>query len=367
MLAFFAVVLRCGSLQSASQPRRFPQLAVDLAARGHKRVKSEDDVARIKMDLLYDLADLPFETDIYEIIQEKLEMLDANATPIEMEVTSIWPFNRRQSAAKMHPEFDTTPRSRPLLWIHIHKAGGTFICAMAQLAGEKVTEPSDGACNWLWHDQYRDSGDVERISCKERSDYFRDPTRNYTWGQIEREFAEADRCWNEFDYGVMLREPVALLESEVNYHPSCWFLGKPCGGGPDDPADFLRTFKEMLASPSDIPDNDQYALWKYFDNIQVRLLAPALDVPAGKLNETHLNAAKESLAKFKIIARLEDLPHVGPKVFDKLGWSQKMMAHVGEPVNMNKNGHDYIFSEDEVKWLRHVNRFDRALWEAYEP
>lgn len=369
LCAFFAVPLCCGGLQTPPGQRQ-PQLIVKPeAVFDENKPTSGSDVDKYEFE--YDLGDLPFETDIFDIVQEKLALADGNGTdaslPYEKKISNTWPFNRRTPVAKMPAEFEIVPRERPLMWVHIHKAGGTFMCAMAQLAGEKVTEPSDGSCNWLWHDQYRDSGEKETVSCEDRIAFFRNPSRNFTWSQLEREFASADRCWDDFDYGVMLREPIALLESEVNYHPGCWFLGQPCGGGPQDPAKFLRKFEATLAEPPEPPGLDQFPMWKYFDNIQVRLLAPALDVSAGQLNETHLQAAKDSLEKFKVVVRLEDFPTQGAKVFEKLGWHPYMMSHVGEPVNENVKGHNYRFSEDEAKWLRYVNRYDLELWESFKP
>merc|ERR1719197_479502 len=146
-----------------------------------------------------------------------------------------------------------------------------------------------------------------------------DPRRNYSWAQIEREFSEADRCWDTFEFGTMLREPIGLLASEINYHPGCWLFGGPCGGGPKDPKAFLVELNETLAKGRDAAvgsyGNDQFPLWKYFDNIQTRLLAPALDVPPGQINSTHLALAKRGLRNFTVVTRLEDLPKTGSKVF----------------------------------------------------
>jgi len=341
----------------------------------------------------YDLADLPFETDLHanRALHEPEELMKYRGKQFQHRVDGIrrilkapWSiknsvkhgagvFGDRHTVDKLSAQYAKGDRRKPIVWIHVHKAGGTFMCMLAQLAGEKVVEPSDAACNWLWHDQYRDSGRADRRpTCEGRAAYMNEVRRNYSWAQIEREFSEADRCWDFFDYGTMLREPIGLLESEINYHPGCWMFGGPCGGGPKDPKRFLVEFNETLEKGRDAAPGsygyDQFPLWKYFDNIQTRLLAPALDVPPGQINATHLALAKRGLRNFSVVTRLEDLPKTGAKVFAKLGWDPDMMGHIGEPVNSRDRNMDaFQFTTEETNWLRHVNRFDLALWEAYAP
>lgn len=285
---------------------------------------------------------------------------------------------RRQSRSRSHFPFpkwpqwtdivntvkmSSTSRKKPFLWIHIHKAGGTFMCELARNAGEKIVMPADAACNWKGRDQYRDSGRAH-ISCEKRLSYFTKPANNFSWGQIEREFAEQDRCWDQFEYGTMLREPISLLLSEINYHPGCFMFGLPCGGGPKDPDGFLKSLEAVLEQPPEHGGTDQFPLWKFFDNIQIRLLAPALEVPPGKINATHLAQAKRTLGNLTVV-RLEDMPTKSSTLsfFAKLGWSPDMFQYIGSPVNPST--HDFEFSEEQVSWLQQVNRWDMELWKSY--
>eukprot|EP00928_Gymnodinium_smaydae_P096677 TRINITY_DN8589_c1_g6_i1.p1 TRINITY_DN8589_c1_g6~~TRINITY_DN8589_c1_g6_i1.p1 ORF type:complete len:401 (-),score=82.62 TRINITY_DN8589_c1_g6_i1:297-1499(-) len=279
--------------------------------------------------------DLPFETDLRRL----------RLSSPRLNLQRLWPFGKISRAvgaaaaaagvgASSHgangsePKVASVKRSKPMLWIHVHKAGGTFMCSMATEAGERVVQPSDGACNWVGRDQYKDSGLLrEKVSCADRAAFFKSlgatgaggslgsggndvASSGYSWGQIEREFTKDDRCYGQFDYGVMLREPISLMHSEVNYHPGCWptwpaWLFPHCGSGPADPENFLKEFRAQLANPGDHGGNDQYPTWKFFDNYQIRLIVPALDVPPGGINATHLEAAKRILQRFRVVARLE--------------------------------------------------------------
>jgi len=343
-----------------------------------------------RAEVLYDLEHLPFETDLAGRAQDHLAAIKPDDThPLWTSVANFWPFSSQKGSttetstdgsvvwAKEAPSQNIS-RPKPIMWIHIHKAGGTFMCALAKLAGEVVISPSDNACNWKGYDQYRNSGKKDKPSCEERAQHFEE--QNATWGQIEREFDHEDRCWESFDYGVTLREPLSLLQSEINYHPGCspcppgveglggcWLFGGPCGGGPSNPEKFLKQLNTTLTSPHKKAENeggnDQFPLWKFFDNYQVRLLAPALNVTAGGINETHLEAARKTLSNFSAVVRLEDMPHTSSKLFKALQWNKNMTKHVGDHVNPASG--DFNFTEEQTAWLKDVNKWDVMLYESY--
>lgn len=222
------------------------------------------------------------------------------------------------------------------------------MCKMAGLAGEHVVKP-DLNCNWAAHDSYGRSGipRSEAVSCEDRMGYFRD--RQYTWGQIERELLPSDRCWGSYSYGVMLREPMDLMRSMMNFHPN---IGKG----------FVTSLQKELRSP-EAATLDQFALWKIMDNYAVRLLAPALTVPAGQINQTHYEAALETLSHFDHVQRLEDLPDNAEALFKDLSWPETLRQFVSRKENAAAHQHD--FTSEEASWLEEVNRFDIALYKRF--
>lgn len=280
-------------------------------------------------DLVRDLEDLPFATDLVESARSGQ-------------------LNKDTLVALEH---GIQIREKPMLWVHVHKAGGTFMCSMAGLAGENVVQPNDN-CNWHGHDSYLDSGHTDHaVSCEDREAFF--SQNGYTWGQIERELwnndAESDLCWNKFDYGVMLRDPISLMRSMMNFHPD---IGKG----------FVDDIELELKAPSETTLS-QDPLWKYMDNFHIRVLASAMDVPAGQIDATHLEKAKERLAKFDTIARLEDLGDKSAEVFVSIGWSDGMSSHVSS--KSNTSGDQWDFTAEELEWLSELNKYDYELYKQY--
>merc|ERR1712048_1191666 len=99
-----------------------------------------------------------------------------------------------------------------MLWVHIHKAAGTTMCALAKINGERVVKPNRN-CNWDF-DGSIDILTTSTPSCKGRADHFN--KNGYTWGQIERELYDGAIC-PDFDYGIMLRDPIKLRQSFAFY------------------------------------------------------------------------------------------------------------------------------------------------------
>mmetsp|Transcript_23504 Transcript_23504/g.63955 ORF Transcript_23504/g.63955 Transcript_23504/m.63955 type:complete len:351 (-) Transcript_23504:121-1173(-) len=238
--------------------------------------------------------------------------------------------------------------TRIVLWLHIHKAAGTLMCKLANTARESIVQPQSN-CNWATHDMYGDSGKPGNgIPCQQRLAYFQ--AQSYSWGQIERELFPTDRCWSSFAYGVMLREPLALMRSMMNYHPD---IGKR----------FVSSLQDQIASPT-APDPTQFPLWNIMDNYAVRLLAPALEVPAGQITKQHYLKAKDTLLNFKHIQRLEDLPSNSAELFEQLGWPEGMHSFIHQRVN-GASSYMHDFTGDEAAWLKKINQYDIALYESY--
>ena len=96
------------------------------------------------------------------------------------------------------------PRHRPVVWVHLHKAAGTWMCTQAKRQREHVLSPEND-CNFQ---DTRIDGPAatgtraKRLSCSQRRDAYR--KLKATWGQIEREVnAEDVRCGF---LGVLARE-----------------------------------------------------------------------------------------------------------------------------------------------------------------
>lgn len=341
LLQHFVTEVPVGSSPSSTSPalESSPEEDADIVN------ESSTIFTGLEPQMLQDMEDLPFSVD-WKLLTTLAKVRRSSDEPEQ----SWFPFSRNQAKARSQSH----KKSRIVIWMHIHKSAGTFMCHIAGLAGEDVVRPAAN-CNWQLHDMYGDSGKPQRgISCKDRSAYFQ--RHHYTWGQIERELFPSDRCWGKdldggnLTYGVMLREPLSLMRSMMNFHPQ---IGK----------EFVTAVKHEIASPKAAPMPDQFAQWKIMDNYAVRLLAPALEVPAGQIDQSHYDKAIETLSHFRYVQRLEDLPDNAGTLFEELGWPPQMRHTIQNKQNAAPSRFD--FTADEAAWLREVNRWDIALYDAY--
>jgi len=232
------------------------------------------------------------------------------------------------------------------------------MCGMAQRA-ERLVSPNDN-CNWRKHDGFPDL--MKRgssMDCKRRLETWR--AARWSWGALEREIRPEDKCWDDFDYGISLREPVEIMHSFLNYDYVNWH------GQPKD--SLLAQVKQKLdAHAADHPGLPQ---WKFFDNIQTRLLTDSLDVPAGEITKTHVDKALELLSHFSVVTRVEDLQREATRkaVFKKLGWNHDVVykqASVERVANHVKKDF-FVFTEAEKEWLREINKWDMLLYRSINP
>jgi hypothetical protein len=263
-------------------------------------------------------------------------------------------------------------RSKPLIYFHIHKAGGSLMCRFARQA-ELIVHPDEN-CNWQGHDGYGDAGQVARhVPCDQRRSFFQQ--NGYTYGQIEREVDDQEMC-EDFDYAVMLREPNALMASLWNYE--LWYAWKGWGATKPEHKDPVGTLRATIewsekgcpgspgGCPSNPSQNDQF--WKFFDNFQTRFLANAFHVPAGQLTAEHAKKAAERLEKYRFrVELLEELPARSSSLFAALGWPASFASHIHERVNDDRGDgfHRRTFTTRELDFLETVNHHDRALYEAH--
>merc|ERR1712224_529133 len=173
---------------------------------------------------------------------------------------------------------------------------------------------------------YKDIGHRERaITCAQREKIF--AQNGFTWGQIERELWPSDHCWGQFEYGIMLRQPLELMHSFLNYNLK--FHGGNGRSSMRKLESLLKVHPRLrrklhILAPRYFPE------WLFLDNIVTRLLTNSLQVPAGKITPQHLMKAKQILKNFKVVAVLEELPSTGSSIFQSLSWPARMANHIRE-------------------------------------
>jgi len=265
----------------------------------------------------------------------------------------------RNDTRKRPPPMRPEALQHPLIFMHISKSGGTHVCDMAKAANERPIDVMLGYnnlnCNWKGHDDPQKTGLPESsVSCKSRSSVFR--RAHATFGMIEREFRlDADKCPG-FIYATILREPLAKLNSAR--------ISKPEKIGE------LETLKQMLGDGTGQDVTNSRSHWySGYDNVNLRLIANLLTVPAGGVNETHLEQAKYVLqTQFDVVGIAEDLRDVktASVFFQRLGWNLSTSAlatqHNSRSFKKQADTQRFVLQPEDEEWWRKLNIWDIQLY-----
>eukprot|EP00403_Amphidinium_massartii_P010701 CAMPEP_0178431908 /NCGR_PEP_ID=MMETSP0689_2-20121128/32105_1 /TAXON_ID=160604 /ORGANISM="Amphidinium massartii, Strain CS-259" /LENGTH=283 /DNA_ID=CAMNT_0020053865 /DNA_START=56 /DNA_END=904 /DNA_ORIENTATION=- len=240
---------------------------------------------------------------------------------------------------------------KPALFVHIHKAGGTMACFVAKRFGART--PNVPSCNWNGFDSYGQScRGGPYPSCAERASQYR--LERWTFGSIERELRQEDVCFNDFRYGVLLRDPLQLMQSHLNFNYK-FFHGARASLSIEL---FMAAISNGAAPLHEkVGEMGLCSGWKFMDNFQVRVLSGAMEVPAGQLTEEHLQLAKSRLAQFTAVEKLENMQdlEVRDAFFATLGLpTGRRLKHVR--LNQAK-GYREQFSAQQLEWLKEQNHW----------
>lgn len=271
-------------------------------------------------------------------------------------------------------------QNRPLIWLHVHKEAGTFVCLAAVVNGEKVIAPSRN-CNWKVYDvmwsghcnatecdgeSHKGIGarDFRPPTCQQRSHYFE--KWNFTFGAIERELHREDIC-PQFRYGTALRRPLLALESTVFFETKNLFntaikygVEVPSGRRRFELDWFKAFLKAVFDDPNPAP---AYGLpaWKYLDNFKIRVVLgdDAFNEGPGQIGPTHLQLAIDRLSKFNYVKLLDTTDEWWDGTSVQLGWKR--------PVSAKQNFHqrESLFDDETTNYLMSLNQYDQQLYEYF--
>jgi hypothetical protein len=246
------------------------------------------------------------------------------------------------------------PVKKPMLWVHLPKAGGTLMCQMANRNGEHVAKGQN--CNWNQKDASHfmgGSGGVLPVSCAARAEYFHGAKA--TWGQIEREINDEDLCFEDFEYGVLLRHPLEYAQSLLNcfagvINSESIDINMQCvkdkGNGPS-----CKHVKQF-----DGPRKPHM----FFDNYITRALG-GLDVwnlPAGAVSSHHVDRVLERLDKFAIVMLWADIQN-STFLDDAFGWKPP-------DGKVNPSSYSLTFTESQKTMFGSLNPHDFRIWDHFK-
>jgi hypothetical protein len=235
----------------------------------------------------------------------------------------------------MNIQFKSKPaakhRSRPMLWIHIHKNAGSTMCALAAKNGERVITPHSN-CNWIGHDQWSLTYKHKLTSCETRRQAFH--ARGATWGQIERDIQSHDFC-EGFEYGIMLRDPLDHAVSmtrfddvDIRQHVAC-LRNSSCKG----------------------------VAFHVYDNFLIRMMLgkTGMLIEPGRVTLEHATRVIKLIEKFDVVATLNNFQDTLPA---KLGWQ-----HID--LHEKHFGGDNRVSAEDLQFIFDNTMMDRAVFEHF--
>jgi len=246
------------------------------------------------------------------------------------------------------------PAKKPMLWVHLPKAGGTLMCAMANRNGEHVVKGQN--CNWNQKDASHFMGGsdgVLPVSCAARAEYFR--AQKWTWGQIEREINDEDLCFDDFEYGVLLRHPLDYAHSPLNCFANVIN---------SESIDInMQCVKDKGNGPSckNVHQFDgRRKPHMFFDNYITRALG-GLDVwnlPAGAVESHHVDRVLERLDKFAIVMLWWDIQN-STFFDDAFGWQPP-------DSKVHPSAYSLNFTASQMTMFETLNPHDFRIWDHFK-
>lgn len=287
-----------------------------------------------------------------------LALLLASAAALQLRPAN----SSRPVNASLHATNESSPLrvldtavAKPMLWWHVHKAAGTYMCEKAQLY-RRVINPNHN-CNWARSDRYvhADQRALLAVSCQERAAAF--AAQYATWGAVEREVWPEDLGCPQFAYGTMLREPLGLMRSNHNFYN---MQGQRAPGQKVVP---MHLAMQKLRKAASVKHTTFPApalgagLTRIFDNLQVRYFSGAWDAPFGTLTRQHLETAKQRLSAFDVLAVVEELKT--DRLFSALGWPKQWTQE--KPNTTPDYSREEVPSKDRP-FVKELNALDFELY-----
>jgi hypothetical protein len=158
-------------------------------------------------------------------------------------------------------------------------------------------------------------------------------------------------CGDSFMYGIMLREPMSLVSSDLNFNH--WHQ--------DSLTAWLRSSEVPtcdLEGPCKHSGHAELG-WQLFDNFIIRSLTGTSGwwKPPGTINETDLETAKSRLEKMDVILILDELSEGKAQMEASFGWRDVELMVVNKYRKAKEP-----FTPGNNNYLSNLNRFDSKLY-----
>lgn len=241
-------------------------------------------------------------------------------------------------------------RGKNIIWVHLHKYGGTFVCQTAKAIGEKISKNGFANCNWPGDGYGRGPSMGENFEhqalCKERAE-----SPFITFSGIERGLVPGDLGCAGVTTGIMLREPLsaALSSQQFDMHMNVGNLIRQIAKG-EEPGEL---------------DYDDFrrgrVTWRNIDNFVVRTLSGEFSkIPVNQVSREHLEIAKGVLQRIDVVILLENLATQKIQLTRYFGWPSEDV-HADRPANAR--GGAKGLQKEVFEIFKKVNWLDYELYE----
>lgn len=235
-----------------------------------------------------------------------------------------------------------------MILIHIHKNAGSTMCCSAEASGEKIVQPNSN-CNWEPFDGWQPEQETRQSpSCQDRKDHF--ASGGFTYGGLEHGLNDEDLCFEDFNYAVLLREPLSRGDSHMNWDG----LSK---------GKLIATLDSSLNGQS-LLETGVLESAKILNDYQVRMLAGVMHLPLGGITSEHVTKAKSRLEKFMFVGLVEELKtdEGRHRIMTGMNWRSSLAIHANSHNSHPERQSDH-FTEQEKTILSEHNKYDLALYD----
>ena len=259
---------------------------------------------------------------------------------------------------------------RPVLYTHLHKAGGTCMCQLAKLNKETFARGSVN-CNIDPEDNWAPVAHDVAVTCARRTQLTL--YEGLTWMAQER-WVDPEPC-DQLYHAITMRDPLDRMISNLLHTRYRAEMGRKRGFSTASLNVSAESVMDCILPNASCWHPKYYVEMSTaaYDNFYVRTLngPEAFFLPAGALTSQHLTTAKVVLRRYDVIMMLEQFEEDSVQMQGLLGWTVTRGPEVAAANANTRSDHweavgmpsdDAVpFSTEQLHTLLRVNKLDYEL------
>lgn len=230
------------------------------------------------------------------------------------------------------------PTSRlPVVFVHMHKSGGTVMCHLAydngeRLRGDWVSQNCNDPQEDIGHLQLGDT-----TSCETRIRR----AANVSYQSLER-WLDRQLCPGNFQYATLLRDPLDRMVANFNFARRKMAYARDISV--DDVMRLTLPGQVSFVNGQQLLDASMPA----YDNFYIRVLCgpDVYLLPAGAIRREHLEWAKARLDQFSVVMTHENITRHARQLTSRLGWPKLAMNCAQQE--------DSVHFQEDAPWVREI-------------